>query len=150
MRHAQKVFRVATILVMSTVLCSCSTAGKYLDPFYEAPSEEAKLGTLTDEALYENEAGGKKTALKAFEAMAQYRRANAAEESYPVVMPAVVRKMWVPDHLNNNGDLIPDHYYYLKVLSDRWAVQDAFELERQLGVSDKGSSNIPYVNGAAQ
>jgi hypothetical protein len=52
--------------------------------------------------------------------------------------------MWIPDHLNKSGDLVPAHYYYVKVLNDRWAVQDAFELEQQLG-STKEASSMPFV-----
>jgi hypothetical protein len=55
--------------------------------------------------------------------------------------------MWVPDHLNSHGDLVPAHYYYLKVKKDEWAVTDAFELESQLngGASGAGSA-VGYVN----
>jgi hypothetical protein len=54
--------------------------------------------------------------------------------------------MWVPDHLNKAGDLVPAHYYYLKVRDDYWAVQDAFEMERQLHEEDgSGSSATPWV-----
>jgi hypothetical protein len=52
--------------------------------------------------------------------------------------------MWVPDHLNAHGDLVPAHYYYLKVLQDRWALQDAFELQGQLGGTNN-SSSIGYT-----
>ena len=62
------------------------------------------------------------------------------------MQPAVVRLMWIPDHLNNSGDLIPAHYYYLKVLNERWAVTDAFDLEKQLGSGSKDTSSIPYVS----
>jgi hypothetical protein len=121
----------------------CATAGNLLNPFHEAPPPEAYLGQRNDHALNE---GSTKTenARSALEAMASYRRAHAPAPYDPVVQPAVIRLMWVPDHLNRNGDLVPAHYYYLKVLNDRWAVQDAFELEKQLGPS-KRSSNIPFV-----
>jgi hypothetical protein len=55
--------------------------------------------------------------------------------------------MWIPDHLNKSGDLVPAHYMHVRVLGDRWAVQDAFELEEQLNVNTPGSSNgaTPWV-----
>jgi hypothetical protein len=52
--------------------------------------------------------------------------------------------MWIPDHLNKSGDLVPAHYYYLKVKGDQWALTDAFELENQLGTTNSASS-VPYV-----
>jgi hypothetical protein len=58
--------------------------------------------------------------------------------------PAVVRMMWIPDHLNSHGDLVPAHYYYLRVLRDRPAVTDAFELEAQLNTGAV-SSGTGYV-----
>ena len=83
---------------------------------------------------------------RAFEAMAKYRKAHTPEPAMPVIKPAVVRLMWIPDHLNRNGDLVPAHYYYLKVLSDSFAVSDAFELEEQLnGPRGSNSGNIPFV-----
>jgi hypothetical protein len=55
--------------------------------------------------------------------------------------------MWVPDHLNAHGDLVPAHYYYLKVKKDSWALQDAFELEAQLGSSSGGNASaVGFVN----
>ena len=84
-------------------------------------------------------------ARQALQAMASYRRTHNPEPVNPVVQPAVVRLMWVPDHLNKHGDLVPAHFYYLKVLSDRWAVQDAFELESQLHGSGSAQSTVPFV-----
>jgi hypothetical protein len=54
--------------------------------------------------------------------------------------------MWVPDHLNSHGDLVPAHYYYLKVKKESWAVTDAFELEGQLNASTGNASAIGYVS----
>ena len=129
-------------------LCSCTMLSNQLNPFYESPSPVALLGDKNDHALNE---GGQKvdSARQALEAMSTYQRAAAPQPVNPVMQPAVVRLMWVPDHLNRNGDLVPAHYYYLKVLEDRWAVSDAFELEQQLnGPRGAGgaSSNVPFVN----
>jgi hypothetical protein len=52
----------------------------------------------------------------------------------------------VPDHLNSHGDLVPAHYYYLKVKKEQWAVSDAFELEGQLNSSTGNASAIGFVN----
>ena len=76
-------------------------------------------------------------ARQALEVMGTYRRAMAPQPYYPVIQPAEVRLMWIPDHLNKFGDLVPAHYYYLNVLGDRPAVQDAFEVESQLGATSK-------------
>jgi hypothetical protein len=134
------------VMVLSVALLTgCARTSEVLNPFYEAPSPVALQGEMTDRAL----TGGTskvETARKAFEEMREYRAAHLPEPTYPVLQPAVVRVMWIPDHLNKNGDMVPAHYYYLKVLRDRWAVQDAFELEQQLqGPSGAASGNIPYV-----
>lgn len=136
-------------LIASAISASaCSTVSNAMNPLYESPSERAMLGERNDHAL-----NGTKTkvdtARQALDAMGTYQRAHLPQPQNPVVQPAVVRLMWVPDRLNKNGDLIPAHYYYLKVLNDRWAVQDAFELEAQLngprGAGAAPASNIPFV-----
>lgn len=127
------------------LLCtSCTSIGNALNPFYDAPTEEAMLGERNDMAL----SGGKQKnthAREALEAMASYRREHLPQPTNPVMQPAVVRLMWIPDHLNKVGDLVPAHYYYLKVLKERWAVTDAFELEGQLRTGGN-TSNVPFVN----
>lgn len=143
MSKVSHIVRAASLL-SALLLCSCGTMGRVLNPFYEPPTELAQMGERNDRALYnENDKGY--SARAALEAMSSYQRANAPQPNNPVIQPAVVRLMWVPDHLNKNGDLVPAHYYYLKVLKDRWAVTDAFELEGQLG-STRSGSNLPFVN----
>lgn len=143
--------RAASIAVKTMVfgillsLSACTTASNLMNPFYEPPSEVALRGDLNDHALT-GEKDKVDTARQSLEAMATYRRANHPQPVNPVVQPSVVRLLWIPDHLNDKGDLVPAHYYYLKVLQDRWAVQDAFELEGQLG-PNTGASNVPYVKG---
>ena len=136
--------------ISALVLCSCGSISNTLNPFYETPPPEALLGEKNDSAL-NGEGGGSggsgEKARAALESMASYRRAHSPQPQDPVIQPAVVRLMWVPDHLNKNGDLVPAHYYYLKVLKDRWAVTDAFELEGQLGNSKGDASNLPYTTG---
>ncbi len=134
-----KIVMVATALFIS----GCTAIGDRLNPFQEEPDPIAFLGDRDDHALNGTKAK-EETARTALEQMASYRRTNFPEPVHPVIQPAVVRLMWIPDHLNKSGDLVPDHYYYLKVLSDRWAVQDAFELESQLG-PNKDPTNLPYV-----
>jgi hypothetical protein len=130
------------VYVVLASATGCTTVGNLMNPFYEPPSEIALQGSATDHALLDT--GKTDTARQALEAMATYQRANAPQPGNPVMQPAVVRLMWIPDHLNDKGDLVPSHYYYLKVLSDRWAVSDAFELEGQLGAST-GTSNVPFI-----
>lgn len=135
---------LVSVLLMN--LAGCAASSRVLNPFYEDPQPEAHLGENNDRAL--NEAGSKEeTARKALEAMTQYRSSQAPQPVNPVMQPAVVRLMWVPDHLNRHGDLVPAHYYYLKVLGDRWAVQDAFELEQQLNGGQNRSVGVPYSTG---
>lgn len=125
------------------MLSGCGQLANTLNPFYDSPPASAYLGERTDRGLTEATDKGE-GARKALDAMASYRRAQAPEPTYPVVQPAVVRLMWIPDHLNATGDLIPAHYAYVKVLGDRWAVQDAFEAESQLG-GKSSTSTMPFV-----
>jgi hypothetical protein len=125
----------------------CSAIGHVLNPFYESPSQVAYLGEKNDAALLGEGAGGKDSSARAaLEAMGSYQRAHAPQPNNPVMQPSVVRLMWVPDHLNSHGDLVPAHYYYLKVKKEQWAVSDAFELEAQLNSSTGNASAIGYVN----
>jgi hypothetical protein len=139
-----KLFLYMLITVSTT---SCMRLGYILNPFYETPPQEALLGEKNDKALYSDSEGGGSgdKARSALEAMSSYNRAHTPQPVNPVVQPAVVRLMWIPDHLNKNGDLVPAHYYYLKVLKDRWAVTDAFELESQLSGPNSSTDNMPYV-----
>lgn len=97
------------------------------------------------------------TARQALEVMGSYRKTLAPQPVYPLVQPAEVRMMWVPDHQDKHGNLVPANYYYLRVLNDRWAVQDAFELEYQYranpginyGVGPGGSSTTGAAPAAA-
>ena len=146
-KKAEKTKKAICLLATIAALSGCSSASNLLNPFYEEPTPEAQLGERTDKALNESEGKAEK-ARSALEAMSEYRSAQTPRPYDPVMQPAVVRLMWVPDRINKHGDLIPAHYYYLKVLSDRWAVQDAFELEAQLNKNGSGnasSSNVPYT-----
>jgi len=138
-----KIFKFLTAILIVANLTGCAATSRILNPFYDPPPKEAYLGEKNDSALTEGRTKSE-TARQALDAMASYRRSQEPQPNNPVIQPAVVRLMWVPDHLNKNGDLVPAHYYYLKVLSDRWAVQDAFELESQLG-GKGGSSGLPFV-----
>jgi len=141
--------KIKTLLLTVSLisLSGCAATSQLLNPFYEPPQPVALLGEANDNAL--REGGDKQNAAReALQAMASYQRAHEPSPVKPVMQPAVVRMMWVPDHLNRNGDLVPAHYYYLKVLSDRWAVSDAFELERQLNgpnAAGNASSSMPFI-----
>ncbi|NMC63323.1 MAG: hypothetical protein GYA55_09170 [SAR324 cluster bacterium] len=135
---------IVMILVIGT-LSSCNTMAKVLNPFQETPGPEAYLGEKNDKALAEDTQKADK-ARAALEAMSSYQRTHAPQPYNPVIQPAVVRLMWIPDHLNKYGDLVPSHYYYLKVKSDEFAAQDAFELEGQLHKKGVGpDSSIPFA-----
>ena len=139
----KRVLSKIVVLMIISAFCSCSTVSNAINPFYESPAPVALRGQANDHALLGDSDTGK-IARKALESMATYRRAQHPQPVNPVIQPAVVRLTWIPDHLNSYGDLVPAHYYYLRVLRDRFAVQDAFELEKQLG-SKKSSSTVPFV-----
>lgn len=132
------------IFTLSLLLFACSTASKVINPFYEEPSDLAISGEANDDAINPKK-NKTNDARKALESMGTYQQAHMAQPYNPVMRPAIVRLMWIPDHLNSHGDLIPSHYYYLKVLPEGWVLQDAFELESQLNATSGGSSNVPYI-----
>lgn len=143
MKQVQRSILRITMVVLLGGILGCNSIGNAINPYYEPPTAEALKGQPNDHAL--NSAEGKAdTARAALTAMGEYRRAQLPQPVNPVVQPAVVRLMWVPDHLNSNGDLVPAHYYYLRVLDDRWAVTDAFELEQQLQGNQQKPS-IPFT-----
>lgn len=137
--------KVTSLAICAALGTGCTTMSHALNPFYEPPSPVAYKGDRNDHAL--NETSNKSdTARQALEQMGSYQATHLPQPNNPVMQPAVVRMMWVPDHLNKNGDLVPGHYYYLKVLSERWAVKDAFELEGQLGQGSGGATSaVPFV-----
>lgn len=131
--------RAVAALGLMCLLTGCYTkAGGFADQLNPYADEGSALGDRTTDAI-SGGAGGKKAvaARQALEVMSTYQRASAPQPYYPVIKPAEVRLMWIPDHLNRFGDLIPAHYYYLNVLSDRPAVQDAFEIESQLNSTSR-------------
>lgn len=145
--------KLLVILVIGIVCggigCSSSRPTDVLNPF---TSGDDQLGKRDNSALLREATGGDdaEDARHALEVMGSYRTALAPQPTYPVIRPAEVRLMWVPDHLNAAGDLVPAHYYYLKVKDDEWAVQDAFDIEEQLngrGRGVSGSTATPWVYG---
>lgn len=129
-----KVGKILLSLSLVGTLSGCYTsAGGFADqlnPYAEATTE---LGERNTNAL--GGGGSAKNAAEArhaLEVMGTYRRAQAPQPYYPVVKPAEIRLMWIPDHINRLGDLVPAHYYYLRVLREDFEVQDAFEVERQI------------------
>lgn len=131
-------------LVAIFALTGCGFGQTVLNPFHEDPSPVAYLGSPNDHALNESSAQID-SARAALENTGSYQRAHMPEPVNPVINPAVVRLMWIPDHLNKSGDLVPSHYYYVKVKKDDWAVTDAFELEGQLNGSTGGATSaLPF------
>jgi hypothetical protein len=132
-------------MLFGSVGCATKAADMF-NPFGEEP--EIELGERSNKAILEggDQASLAEAARRALEVSGNYRGALAPEPVYPTIQPAEVRLMWVPDHLTRNGDLVPAHYYYLKVMPDRWAVQDAFELEEQLNQGSTGAgSATPWI-----
>lgn len=41
----------------------------------------------------------------------------------PIMQPPVVQRVWVPDHLNANGDLVSGHWVYLLLEPSRWFLE---------------------------
>lgn len=129
-------------------LAGCSTVSNAINPYYKTPPKEAYAGSRNDHALT---GGGSNREQKALTAImnepGHSYGANSAAPYKPVIKPAVVRLMWVPDRLNRNGDLIPAHYYYLRILNDRFAIEDAFEVNAALNATTRsvGGGGIPFI-----
>ena len=127
-------------------LNACSSVGNFADnlnPYSDGNKVSTEYGgERNTNAIAGGGAAGKEAdnARHALEVLGTYRKAQAPEPAYPVIQPAEVRLMWIPDHLNAVGDLVPSHYYYLRVLPDRPAVTDAFEIERQLDLTQSGNA----------
>ncbi len=141
-------FAYLSLLVSVFFLTSCANqAADLLNPYAEDGGEN--YGKRDTSAILGGDSGAgdnEERARHALEVMASYQRAGEPGPAKPVLNPAVIRLMWVPDHLNKAGDLVPAHYYYLKVRDDYWAVQDAFEIERQLHEKGAGSSSAtPWI-----
>jgi len=122
---------------VGSVVAGCSVAGPAADELnpYGQGNAVDSLG-LRDNSTVAGASGGSskeaERARHALETLATYRRASAPQPAYPVIRPAEVRMMWIPDRLNQHGDLVPAHYYYLRVRNDSWELQDAFDIEQQL------------------
>lgn len=136
------------IALVACCLAGCgSTSEVLLNPYGD---EGPQLGDADNAAILDEVGGGTsdheaaRTALKAF---GEKQRAIEPQPMAPVIRPAVVRLMWVPDHLNPLGDLVPAHYYYLKVKDDEWELKDGFDNLQQLrdaGVGTGGGST-PWI-----
>ncbi len=141
-KHCSKLILIGVSFVFS----ACSFVGPFADelnPYGNGSSSGDEYGGSRDTgAILGNGGGAKSTeaARHALEVMGTYRKALPPQPNYPVIQPAEMRLMWIPDHLNAVGDLVPAHYYYLRVLPDRPAVTDAFEIERQLDLSTQGAA----------
>jgi hypothetical protein len=142
--------RNTTTLLLALAFCNgCAQVGRSLNPFQEPIKAEALQGTPNDHVLRE-EGSKLEQARSSLEEVSRYPKAHQPQPVNPVIQPAVVRLMWVPDHLNKSGDLVPAHYYYLKVLEDRWAVTDVFEQQQISGGSSTLGSGIPFTRQGAR
>lgn len=144
-----------SVLTLSLVLSACSVAGPIADelnPYGNGASSGNEFGGQRNTGALLGGGGGAKSAeaaRHALEVMGTYRKALPPQPNYPVVQPAEMRLMWIPDHLNAVGDLVPAHYYYLRVLPDRPAVTDAFEIESQLDLSAQSAGGAPTSLGTS-
>lgn len=136
----KKLPKITSLLAGCMLFASCSSVSDSLNVYSDSVDQE--LGERSTSAISGGSGSGKKVeqARHALEVMGSYQRAAAPQPYFPVVNPAEIRLMWIPDHLNRYGDLVPAHYYYLKVLSDGFAVKDAFDIERRLDASSSGGS----------
>jgi hypothetical protein len=151
-RYIKKIILIS-ISASMIGLASCAQTGSFADnlnPYADGNQIPAEYGGDRNTGAIMGGGGGAKSAdaaRNALEVMGTYRNALPPEPTYPVIKPAEVRLMWVPDRLNAIGDLIPAHYYYLRVLPDRPAVTDAFEIERQLDLTTSGGAAAPISLG---
>ena len=137
-------------VALVAVLSGCHGFADTLNPYTDSVGTE--LGQRDTSALGGGGAGKQAAvARQALEVMGTYQRAQAPQPYYPVIRPADIRLMWIPDHLNRLGDLVPAHYYYLRVTRDTPALQDAFEIEREISsrVPSGYSGTAPAISAPA-
>ena len=146
---------LAVVCAMSA--CATSAGNSIADSINPYAADESQgLGQRNTSALTGGGGGGQSAedARKALENLSKYQRASAPQPVYPVMRPAEARLMWIPDHLTLDGNLVPAHYYFLKVTNDVWQVQDAFEVEGQFdnisnGGGDYGAGGAAPIGGGA-
>ncbi|MCB0320343.1 MAG: hypothetical protein KDD60_05400 [Bdellovibrionales bacterium] len=141
-----KLLSTTLLIVASFAVTGCTSIGNALNPFQDPPSPEAFKGSPNDHAL-RSESNKIEVAREQLEQIGKYPRAHQPQPQNPVIQPAVVRMMWVPDHLNSQKDLVPAHFYYLKVLDDQWAVTDVFERQDLVSQGKGAASALPYTSG---
>lgn len=146
-RLGYKVFQRAVLLTVLIPATGCySSLGDQLNPYYE-PGPSSEYGVRDTKAILgDGGSAADDRARHSLEVLGSYQREREPQPYKPVVLPREVRLMWVPDHLNKGGDLVPAHYYYLRVLNDRWNVTDAFDIDEQLNQgSSSAVSSVPYI-----
>jgi hypothetical protein len=139
-------------LIFLLMLSGCGTmASRFFNPLQKEPEPEAYLGQANDHALNGSAEEVKEARERLETTLTTYQQEHTPQPYKPVMQAPVVRMMWIPDHLNRHGDLIPAHYYYLQVLPGRWAAEDKFDIVEQLDTRPKGAgmggapSPYPYV-----
>lgn len=146
MKKRFKAMRLAVFLIVVFGFTGCTKISNAINPYYKTPPKEAYYGVKNDHALTGGGDSKETAALSAIKTEAGAYRGAASPKPYkPVVQPAIIRLMWVPDRLNRNGDLIPAHYYYVKILNDRFVIEDAFEVQAELNATTSKSGSIPFV-----
>jgi hypothetical protein len=148
-----KLEKIVCCSLLSSILIAgagCAIAGPMADELnpYGSGGGGVEQGVRDSSTIVGASGGGAGEAERArhqLEALGAYRRALSPQPAYPVVRPAEVRLMWIPDHLNKVGDLVPAHYYYLRVTNDQFEVQDAFDYDNQLN----NQPGLTYIQPAA-
>lgn len=136
--NIKKLSKTTTLMALGLFCVGCAAASDSLNVYSDSVDNE--LGERSTAAISGGGSGNKvEQARHALEVMGSYQRALAPQPYFPVVNPAEIRLMWLPDHLNKFGDLVPAHYYYLRVLPEGFAVQDAFDIEKRLDVNTSAS-----------
>ena len=139
-------------LTTTLLLIGCASEGaSLLHPYADTGMEE--LGERSTRALTQGSgtADEDKIARQMLSGVGTSRKALPPSPNRPVVLPAEIRLMWIPDHLNKYGDLVPAHYYYLRVMDERFNLEDAFSTEGQLDPynnsrgSKSGGGATPWV-----
>lgn len=147
-------FHSASAAICMALVTGCTATGPaadQLNPFAADGTGGQQLGERNTNAILGGSGGGgaAERARHALESIASYRRTQAPQPVYPVIRPAEVRLMWIPDHQTTDGNLVPAHYYYLKVLHDDWELQDAFEIEGQLHNTGAANADFGTSGGGA-
>ena len=132
-----QIIRYLSSLAVLTLLAGCGASSS-------SHGSELSLGQRNNHALIGNSGVSLLSREERRQILHRKLAGNTAQPYHPVVYPAQLRLLWIPDRLNDK-DYIPDNYYYLRITNDIFATEDLRDLETQLFEETDSKSNVPWI-----